>query len=113
MSDSYVASALLIAAATTYAIRVFPFLIFNAKHPAPKVLTYLGRVLSLGVVGMLIVYGIKDTSFNAPPYGLNEILAIVSVALLQWYLKIFVLSVLAGSAIYMWLVQSKVLVGVF
>ncbi|BDQ29653.1 hypothetical protein ASB7_14900 [Helicobacter ailurogastricus] len=62
---------------------------------------------------MLIVYGIKDTSFNAPPYGLNEILAIVSVALLQWYLKIFVLSVLAGSAIYMWLVQSKVLVGIF
>ncbi|WP_120951764.1 AzlD domain-containing protein [Helicobacter sp. L8] len=109
MSDLYVWLALIITATTTYFIRIFPFLLFNAKRPAPKVLLYLGRVLSLGVVGMLIVYSLKDAPFSTPPYGLNEVLAVACVVILHALLRVFALSVIGGTALYMWLVQSAFL----
>ncbi|WP_121020849.1 branched-chain amino acid transporter permease [Helicobacter vulpis] len=113
MSDLYVWSVLIITVATTYFIRIFPFLLFNAKRPAPKILLYLGRVLSLGVVGMLIVYSLKDTPFSSPPYGLNEVLAVGCVVLLHVFLRVFALSVIGGTALYMWLVQSAILAQFF
>ncbi|WP_104694999.1 branched-chain amino acid transporter permease [Helicobacter salomonis] len=113
MSDLYVWGALIIAMGTTYLIRVSPFLLFNAKRPAPKMLLYLGRVLSLGVVGMLIVYSLKDTPFSSSPYGLNEVLAAGSVVILHLMFRVFALSVIGGTALYMGLVQSKILNGLF
>ncbi|MFC3847198.1 branched-chain amino acid transporter permease [Helicobacter baculiformis] len=109
MSDLYVWLVLIMTAMTTYFIRVFPFLLFNAKRPAPNILLYLGRVLSLGVVGMLIVYSLKDTPFSSPPYGLNEMLAVSCVVVSHLILRVFVLSVVGGTALYMWLVQSAIL----
>lgn len=111
--SAYVLVTLILTALTTYAIKILPFLIFNAKRAAPNIVLYLGRVLSSGVVGMLIVYGIKDGSFSTPPYGLNEILAILSVVVLHGSLRIFVLSVAGGTAVYMFLVQSAILQRLF
>ncbi|WP_104636820.1 branched-chain amino acid transporter permease [Helicobacter felis] len=113
MSDFYLWCVLILTAGTTYFIRVFPFLLFNAKRPAPKILLYLGRVLSVGVVGMLIVYSLKDTPFSSPPYGLNEMLAVACLVILHLSLRVFVLSVVGSTALYMWLVQSAPIASLF
>ncbi|WP_104685286.1 branched-chain amino acid transporter permease [Helicobacter bizzozeronii] len=113
MLGLYILMAWVITALTTYAFKVFSFLIFNAKRKAPSWVLYLGRMFGSGAVGMLIIYGIKDGSFGAPPYGLNEILAIVSVAIVHGLLRVFIISVAVGTALYMFLVQSAILEKLF
>ena len=44
------------------ATRFLPFLIFGEKRETPKIITYLGQVLPFAIMGMLVVYCLKDVS---------------------------------------------------
>ncbi|AFI03458.1 branched-chain amino acid transporter permease [Helicobacter cetorum] len=100
---------ILVVMLTTYFTRIWPFIFFNAKNPPSDFVRYLGRALSCSVIGMLVVYGFKDTQILQPPYGINEMIALLSVVLLHQVFKAFVLSITLPTALYMWLVQSHVL----
>ena len=56
-----------VTAAVTALIRFLPFLIFHKGTPKP--ILYLGEVLPFAVMGMLVVYCLKNTSFISAPYG--------------------------------------------
>ncbi|PAF48934.1 branched-chain amino acid transporter AzlD [Helicobacter sp. 12S02232-10] len=99
----------LVIALATILTRALPFVIFNSKRRAPDFLLYLGKVLPGAIVGMLIVYCLKKTDIASIPYGLNEIAAFLCVALLQCLFKMSILSIVAGTLLYMYLVQSAVL----
>ena len=98
---------LLIAAAVlvTMTTRFLPFLIFGEKRKTPPVIEYLGTVLPCAIMGMLVVYCLKDVSFLASPFGLPEIISCVVVAALHVWKRNSLLSIGGGTVCYMLLVQ--------
>lgn len=90
----------------TMTTRFLPFLIFPANKPTPAYILYLGKVLPYAVIGLLVVYCLKDVSFTAAPYGLAEGLAIVLIVILHCWKRNMLISIAGGTLLYMFLVQS-------
>lgn len=97
---------ILVVAATTFATRAVPFLIFPKGKEIPKVVRYLGRVLTPAVIGMLVVYCLKNTTVLQAPYGLPEFLAVAAVVALHLWKRNNLLSIGVGTVFYMLLVQA-------
>ena len=94
-----------VAALVTMATRFLPFLIFGEKRKTPALVTYLGKVLPCAIMGMLVIYCMKDVAFLSAPYGLPEIISCIIVALLHIWKRNSLLSIGAGTVCYMLLVQ--------
>lgn len=100
-------TALLIAvvALVTAGLRFLPFLIFGEKRETPPLITYLGQVLPFSIMGMLVIYCLKDVSLSAAPFGIPEMIGCAVVALLHIRKRNTLLSIGAGTVCYMLLVQ--------
>ena len=98
-------SAILVAVMSlvTILLRFLPFLVFRKK--VPPCITYLGRVLPPAIIGMLVIYCLKDTVITSAPFGLPELIAGVMVVLLQAWKRNALLSILCGTIVYMRLIQ--------
>ena len=92
-------------ALATMATRFLPFLIFGENRKTPQIITYLGKVLPCAVMGMLVIYCLKDVKFLSAPYGIPELIGIVIVALLHLWKRNSLLSIGVGTVSYMLLVQ--------
>ena len=57
------------------------------------------------IIGMLVIYCLKDVSLIQAPHGLPELIAAACVVGLQAWKRNSILSILAGTLIYMALVQ--------
>jgi len=90
-------------ALTTAALRFLPFLVFTKK--TPPFVVYLGKVLPAALIGMLVVYCLRNMTFLEAPYGASEVIAVVVVALIHKWRHNTMLSLIAGTACYMLLVQ--------
>ena len=99
-------AALLVAAmaAVTMLLRFLPFLVFRKK--TPPYIAYLGEVLPAAIIGMLVVYCLKDTVLTRAPFGIPELIAGLAVAGLQAWKRNSLLSILGGTVLYMVLVQA-------
>lgn len=93
---------ILVMAAVTMVLRFLPFWVFQSQEKRPAVITYLGTVLPYAVMGMLVIYCLKNVSLMAAPHGIPEFLAVVLLHLLR---RNTLLSIFGGTAIYMVLVQ--------
>ena len=100
-------AALLVAAMSivTILLRFLPFLIWSGKRKTPPYILYLGRVLPPAIIGMLVIYCLKDISFAAAPFGAPELIAGACVVFLQAWRRNSLISILGGTLIYMLLVQ--------
>ena len=98
-------SAVLVAvmSAVTILLRALPFLVFKKKTPA--YITYLGQVLPAAIIGMLVIYCLKDTKILSSPFGAPELIAAALTAVLQARKRNILLSILTGTAAYMLLIQ--------
>ena len=94
-----------VAAVVTAATRFVPFLIFRKKDSTPAIVTYLGQVLPCAIMGMLVVYCMKDVPFFSAPFGAPEIIGCVIVALLHIWKRNSLLSIGVGTVSYMLMVQ--------
>ena len=94
-----------VAVLVTMATRFLPFLIFGEKRKTPPIIKYLGKVLPCAIMGMLVVYCLKDVSFLSAPFGLPELIACVVVAALHVWKRNSLLSIGGGTVCYMLLVQ--------
>lgn len=90
----------------TMATRFLPFLLFPQDKKTHPYVTYLGQVLPYAVIGFLVVYCLKSVSILVAPHGLPEALAIGMIVALQLWKGNSLLSIGAGTAIYMVLVQG-------
>ena len=88
----------------TILLRFLPFLIFRKQTPA--YITYLGRVLPPAIIGMLVVYCLKDITLTAHPHGLPELIAAAFVVGLQVWRRNALISILSGTIVYMLLIQT-------
>lgn len=91
-------------ALVTIMLRFLPFIIFQKKTPA--YIVYLGKVLPPAIIGMLVIFCLKDVSVMTAPHGLPELIAAACVVLLQAWKRNSLLSILAGTALYMILIRT-------
>ena len=88
----------------TMVTRFLSFLIFPEGKEPPEFIQYLGKVLPYAVIGLLVIYCLKDVP-GSGTYGIPEFLAIVFIVLLHRWKKNILLSIGGGTVFYMLLVQ--------
>ena len=103
--DLHVLLQILVMAAVTALLRFLPFWIFRDGERRSGVITYLGEVLPYAVMGMLVVYCLKNVSLLTAPHGIPEAIALLAVAALHLWRRSTLLSIFGGTAVYMLLVQ--------
>ena len=104
MSDSLHSAALVAAMSVfTVLLRFLPFWVFKKRTPA--MISYLGKVLPSAIIGMLVIYCLKDLSPLRAPFGAPEAIAAALVIALQAWKRNALLSILLGTGAYMLLVQ--------
>lgn len=96
---------IVVVALTTFATRVIPFLIFPKGKEIPKTVRYLGKVLTPAVIGMLVIYCLKNTTVFSSPYGIPELISVLVVAVLHVWKRNNLLSIGVGTVLYMFLIQ--------
>ncbi len=94
-----------VAALVTMGLRFLPFLIFGENRQTPELVAYLGKVLPYAIMGMLVVYCLKDVDLTAAPFGIPEAIGCAVVAALHVWKRSTLLSIGAGTLCYMLLVQ--------
>lgn len=97
---------IVVVAGTTFFTRVFPFLLFPKGKKIPAIVQYLGRVLTPAVIGMLVVYCLKNTHILVKPHGVPEFVATLTVVMLHLWKRNIFLSIGVGTILYMFLIQS-------
>lgn len=94
---------IMVVALVTIGIRFFPFLLFRKK--TPQLILYMGKVLPYAIMGMLVVYTLKNVSFLEGSHGIPETIAVLLVVLLHKWKHNTLLSILVGTIAYMALIQ--------
>lgn len=104
MFDTHAALLVAVVALVTMGLRFLPFAIFRSRE-TPKFIAYLGKVLPFAIMGMLVVYCLRNISFAAMPFGIPEVISVVLVVILHLWKRNTLLSIIGGTICYMVLVQ--------
>lgn len=102
---SYTLIIVLLAALLTFATRLFPFVVFGRRGEPSKLVKRLGDLLPLAVIAILVIYCLKNTSFDTPGGFAPQFIAVAAVILLHVWRRNNLLSILGGTACYMVLIQ--------
>lgn len=104
MDNSRAILAIGIMAGITFILRSMSFVLFT-HGKTPKYISFLGKYLPFSIIGMLVIYCLKNVSFLHAPHGIPEIVAIALVAGLHLWKRNTLLSVLIGTVSYMLLLR--------
>lgn len=94
-----------VSALVTALIRFAPFLVFRGGQETPAVILRLGKLLPCAVMSMLVVYCLRNMDLAGASHALPEIIAAAVVVLLHVWRRNTLLSIVAGTVVYMLLVQ--------
>lgn len=89
----------------TMITRFLPFLLFPENKKPPKTIIYLGKVLPAAMMGLLVVYCLKNVSLMSSSHGIPELVAIAAIVVLHKWKNNVLLSIGGGTVLYMFLVQ--------
>jgi branched-subunit amino acid transport protein AzlD len=90
----------------TVITRFLPFVLFRNNKKSSSYITYLGKVLPYASIAMLVVYCLKEVNFTSPANYAPEAIAIIFIVVLHHWKNNTLLSIGAGTAVYMFLVQT-------
>lgn len=90
-------------AVATMLLRFLPFIVFGKN--TPDYISYLGRVLPQAIIGLLVIYCLRDVSLLEHPYGVPELIAGAFVVVMQAWKRNAVVSILTGTVVYMLLIR--------
>lgn len=105
MNELHSAALIAVIALVTIALRFLPFLIFVGNRQTPAYITYLSKVLPFSIMGMLVIYCLRNISFAAAPFGIPEVIGCAVVVMLHLWKRNTLLSITGGTVCYMLLVQ--------
>ena len=94
-----------VAAVVTALLRFLPFWVFGENRTTPQWLLRMGRLLPYAIMGMLVVYCLKDVTLTTAPFGFPEFLGCAIVAGLHIWKRNTLLSIGGGTLCYMLLIQ--------
>jgi branched-subunit amino acid transport protein AzlD len=95
-----------IVALGTFFTRALPFILFPENIPIPRFMKYLADILPYTIIGLLVVYCLKDINLTQSPQAIPEAISIVVIILLHIWKKNTLLSIGGGALLYMILIQS-------
>lgn len=107
MNLHYVIGGVLVSSLVTIFLRFAPFLFVKGKMISPQIQS-LSSALPYAVMGMLVVYCLRDTSFIQPPYGLYETLALGVTTMIHIWKRNTLVSIITGTIFYMILIQGLI-----
>ena len=96
---------ILVIALATALTRFLPFLLFPQDKEPPRLIRDLTALLPPAVMGLLVVYCLKGVSLTTAPYGIPELIGVAVTAGLHLWRRNTLLSIAAGTVVYMVLVQ--------
>lgn len=105
MHDIHSMSIIAVVSTVTILLRFIPFAVFGRNKKTPEYITYISSVLPYAIMGMLVIYCVKDVSISAAPHGIPELIAGVIVVGLHLWKENTLLSIVAGTVVYMLLIQ--------
>jgi len=99
IDPGYALGVMVTMAAVTFGLRALPFLAarFLKEHPGVQ---RLGRFLPLAIMTLLLLHTLVGSAQSNPTGPRAELLAVACVLLLQWWGRHALLSILAGTALY-------------
>lgn len=89
----------------TMVTRFIPFFLFPESKEPPKVVAYLGQVLPPAMMGLLVVYCLRDVSLQASPHGIPELIAILCILAMHKWKNNVLISIGSATIVYMILIQ--------
>ncbi|MBE6990055.1 MAG: branched-chain amino acid transporter AzlD [Ruminococcaceae bacterium] len=89
----------------TMVTRFLPFLLFPAGRKRPRIIGDLSRLLPPAAMGLLVVYALRGVDFSAAGHWLPSLLAVAATAAIHLWRRSVLLSVTAGTILYMVLIQ--------
>lgn len=92
-------------ALVTFGTRALPFLVFRKNKPVPAFVSYLGKVLPFAIIGMLVIYCLKDVDLFSSSYGIPELIGIIVVIILHKIKHNMLISIAGATVVYMVLLQ--------
>ncbi len=105
MTEHEVWLAVAVMALVTALTRFLPFVIFRDERHVPPLVRKLGKVLPYAMMGMLVVYCLKDVQITTISSIVPAVVACLTVAVLYIWKRNTLLSILSGTVCYMLLVQ--------
>lgn len=94
-----------VVAVLTFITRFLPFALFARHSKPPPVLKSLGKLLPTAVIAVLVVYCLKSIDFSQTSTFVPEIISVPAVVGLHIWKRNNLLSIGAGTALYMVLTQ--------
>ena len=108
MSDLQIIVTVLVLALSVWITRFLPFMIFKNTDKLPKIIEYSGGVLPAAMMGLLVVYCFKDYRLTELSTMIPALLAVAVVAVLQLIKHNMILSIAAGTVVYMFLLNVNI-----
>lgn len=105
INTSYLWLATLVMFLVCFGLRSGVFMLFGNGQKPPKLVLYIGSVISPAIIAALIVYCLRNTRFNGPFYGLPELAAVSTCVLLHLWKRNALISIIVSTVVYMLLVQ--------
>ena len=103
--ELHAALVIAVCAAVTIALRALPFVCFGGKHGIPRRIVRLGSVLPPAIMAALAVYCLKSVPYGSPGAGACQLAAALAVVALHIWKHNTLLSIGAGTALYMILIR--------
>lgn len=94
-----------ICAGVTLLTRALPFMFFGGKKGIPRLVSALGKTLPSAIMAALVVYCLKGVPFGSFTDGAKQLIAAGAVVALHLWKRSTLLSIGAGTALYMILIR--------
>lgn len=105
MNDLHMWLTIAVAAAVTIILRFLPFAVWSERQKPPEIIEKLGRLLPYAIMGMLVVYCLKDTGFSDESEFAPELIACGVVAITYIWKRNTLFSIVCGTVCCMLLLQ--------
>lgn len=105
MIDTHILMTVLVIALITVGLRFLPFIIWSGNKKLPAVIEKFGRLLPYAIMGMLVVYCLKDVNFYSISGFAPQLIACIVVAVLYIWKRNTLISIVFGTISYMILIQ--------
>ncbi|MDE6767599.1 MAG: AzlD domain-containing protein, partial [Eubacterium sp.] len=89
----------------TFATRLFPFALFGGKKEVPEFIKYLGDILPVAIIGILIIYCMRDFMSGDINIIIPQLIAVAATALIHLWRRNTLLSIAVGTIGYMLLIH--------
>ncbi len=105
MTTSKIILAIFLMAIVIFFTRAIPFIFYYKKTP-PKAILYLGANLPPAMIVIITVYSLKDIAWLQFSEFFPALLALLTVVTLHLCRRNYLLSIISGTLVYMFLVQG-------